>query len=438
MGKEADTQKAIWEGLGAIKTLIDDQWFWRVWTLQESVLPSCLLMSNGTVMDFRFCNLIKWMYGALGTKFLDDHCGDARYLWIHPGAGVVNDEGWWMVSQGFLHATENGCAQQGELHPLEALVITKFRRTGREINKPRGAYGIINEQWHVLEENDFKKAWEEMVDKYINRENPDLAPLITMAITTSMQRTWGAGESERMGSVVPDHKWINKTAKLSQGTLNFTASGISRIKEVPVRATDGGGLDFVLMIFKTLMGDLTSEAIEIPIAKAMPYGDGSGELDSMTYNLRILRDQHHVDVSSILSLISRAVNHLKRHVSQSVQQTYSNLEDLDQEIFPFANAVSSGLWEIFCGWDRWIVVAQLVEEGPSQTFLAWFPKVDENEEPESVKEHLNRCLLLWTCPGSNKWAVIVEEVQGGYRKFGIAFVDSEHPGPKTDVVVLVV
>ncbi|KAK7446306.1 hypothetical protein VKT23_014512 [Stygiomarasmius scandens] len=394
-GKESNTRKVVWEGLGAIQDFISDEWFSRVWTLQEAVLPSRLLTSNGATIDFKFCDLIEWTYIALGTQVLNSRSGDAHYPWIHPGAGVVNDKGWWMVSQGFLLTTKDGRARDRKLHPLEALIITRNRNTGHEIDKLRGTYGIIDEQWHVLEENDFKKAWETTVDKYIEREEPDVAPLVTMAVTASTPRTWGAGDSKYMGSVVPRLGNVNRTATLSQGVLSLTVSGVSKIKGAPTRAT--------------------------------AYGDGSGELALMISDLRTLKDQHHIDISSALLLLNRAVNH-------ATQKIHNTLEELEEAISPNYNAVSSGLREVFSGWDRWIVVTG---QGSSQAaFLAWFPRTDESEKAESVKKRLDGCSLLWSYSGSNEWAVIVEGDPKAFKKVGIAFVNSKHQGPEAKVVVI--
>ncbi|THU84413.1 hypothetical protein K435DRAFT_870299 [Dendrothele bispora CBS 962.96] len=400
--KKIDTLKKVWEGLDDIKTLLEDQWFSRIWTLQEAVLPRRLYTSNGATMDFGFCRLIDWTYTALGNETLNGNlCEEVEYSWIHPGEGVVNDQGWREVSQGFLCAINNDRARRAELHPLEALVITKFRKSRYEIDKLRGVYGMIDKRWHVFEETDFKRAWEATTVKYITDrpagELPDLAPLVTMSVTKDLETplTWGAGESERMASVVPQRKWTNKSGN-TKLVLHLTASGICKISSYGTAA----------------------------------YGDGSGELGELIWNL----SQVGGDISAILSLLTRAVHHSEvRMTSNGID----GLQEVTQDIGD-ANAVSSGLREIFTGWDRWIVSCT---NGPLQgrAFLAWFPRKDEEEKSLTTKARLDRCSLLWSCPGHNEWAVIVELVDGQtsvYRKVGIAFVDSEHPGPEVDVIVV--
>ncbi|THU84403.1 hypothetical protein K435DRAFT_806715 [Dendrothele bispora CBS 962.96] len=254
--KKIDTRKKVWEGLGAIQTLLKDQckdqWFWRVWTLQEAVLPRRLYTSKGATMDFEFCRLIDWTYTALGTRILNGKLSEAvKYSWIHPGEGVVNDKRWWQVSQGFLCAIRDDRARRAELHPLEALVITKFRETRYEIDRLRGVYGMIDKRWHVFEEADFNRAWEAIAVKYITDrpagEHPDLAPLVTMSVTRDLGTTltWGAGEPERMGSVVPQQRWTNKSAKLA---LNLTASGICKISSYGTGAYGDGSRPLRILI----------------------------------------------------------------------------------------------------------------------------------------------------------------------------------------------
>ncbi|THU76211.1 hypothetical protein K435DRAFT_879547 [Dendrothele bispora CBS 962.96] len=198
-----------------------------------------------------------------------------------------------------------------------------------------------------------------------------------------------------MASVVPQQKWTNKSGN-TKLVLHLTASGICKISSYGTAA----------------------------------YGDGSGELGKLIWNL----SQVGGDISAILSLLTRAVHHSEvRMTSNGID----GLQEVTQDIGD-ANAVSSGLREIFTGWDRWIVSCT---NGPLQgrAFLAWFPRKDEEEKSLTTKARLDRCSLLWSCPGHNEWAVIVELVDGQtsvYRKVGIAFVDSEHPGPEVDVIVV--
>ncbi|THU89497.1 hypothetical protein K435DRAFT_802703 [Dendrothele bispora CBS 962.96] len=100
--------------------------------------------------------------------------------------GGVNDgHGMDMLSMAVLYT---------DLHPLEALVITKFRESRYEIDKLRGVYGMIDERWHVIEETDFERAWEATTIKYITDrpagEHPDLAPLVTISVTKDLKTTW--------------------------------------------------------------------------------------------------------------------------------------------------------------------------------------------------------------------------------------------------------
>jgi hypothetical protein len=108
--------KADWDGFADIDMFITDDWFWRVWTLQETVIPATttplgtvvtapapftsarLLTSDGAPMDvLGLCDVIAWTYTALGKLPYTSVTG--KYSWIHPGAGVVNDHGkWWMMA----------------------------------------------------------------------------------------------------------------------------------------------------------------------------------------------------------------------------------------------------------------------------------------------------------------------------------------------------
>jgi hypothetical protein len=244
--KLRSTLYAVWEGLGDIDNVIHqahDLWFWRVWTLQEAVVPmvfSRLITSDGAEMNLPLlCDLVDWTYAALGTKTLSSDCGDSQYDWIHPGEEIVNDHGWWKVSDNLKVAMEY---RNHPIHPLQLLNITRFRQCFRPVDRLRGAYAIIDESWHVdpidveKEVNEdpremgqdekemrlFELTWEKTVDKYVTREDPDCAPLLTMRVTDAPNRTWGIGgvqanpwvETYKVGSVTVEFgKWINRTGK---------------------------------------------------------------------------------------------------------------------------------------------------------------------------------------------------------------------------------
>ncbi|KAG8801237.1 hypothetical protein FRC17_006693 [Serendipita sp. 399] len=485
--KSASTRRAVWEGLGDIDNVVHqdhDLWFWRVWTLQEAVIPTVftrrLITSDGTQMNLPvLCDLIDWTYAALGTKALDTSCGDAQYDWIHPGAGVVNDRGWWIVSDNLKAAMSY---REHPIHPLQLLNITRFRHCFRPVDRLRGAYGIMDESWHIdpieaekeankgvllsskgdvnegvlsnpntslwfrirnfltkhlgcfgheessnnevagrdeRERRLFEITWEKTVDKYIEREEPDCAPLLTMRVTDVQKRTWGIGEvqtdswveTHKIGSVTAEFgKWINRTAQLVyegplKGSLRLRASGVDRIKEV--KCNDA-------------------------------YGDGSGELFKILKTLNSLVEEDY-DISSILTILQRAVDSSQRHegeeeVAGSDTERVDGdtpkevLKKLESVIRQNANAVSSGLRAVFNGWDRWIVSTE-----DRRAYLVWFPwRQDPNQ-----RDRLSNCSLIWPSPGHNEWAFIGEGgVEQGYKKVGIAFVDSTHPGPETPIVVL--
>ncbi|KAG8793223.1 hypothetical protein FRC17_008479, partial [Serendipita sp. 399] len=147
-----ETLQAVWQCLGDIDEVIHESqgsWFWRVWTLQEAVVPkkARLRTTDGTEMNLPLlCDLIDWTYSALGTRTLNTSCGDARYDWIHPGQGVVNDRGWWVVSDNLKMAMSY---RSSPIHPLQLLNITRFRKCFRPVDRLRGAYAMLDENWQV-------------------------------------------------------------------------------------------------------------------------------------------------------------------------------------------------------------------------------------------------------------------------------------------------
>ena len=161
------------------------------------------------------------------------------------------------------------------------------------------------------------------------------------------------------------------------------------------------------------------------------YGDGSGELFKILGTLRSLVEEY--DISSILTILQRAVDLSQRHneavpgSTAQVDTAKEVLRRLESVIKQNANAVSSGLRGVFNGWDRWIVATE-----DRRAFLVWFPL---RQDP-AQRDRLGKCSLIWTSPGHNDWAFVGEGGEEGCRKVGIAFVNSTHPGPETPILVL--
>jgi len=229
--EQPETLKQVWLGLGDIDTAVGgeggDQWFWRGWTLQETILPPRLLTSEGTVMRVKaFCELIDWTYTALGKGILDDHDSTLpSYPWIHPGAGIVNDKGWWRVSQSLRLAFS---FKNTPLDPLQALAVTAHREISPRHMKDTlfAAYGMIDSKWHVMDDDKYTldDVWRLTVDNYIQAK--DIAPLLAMAVTDTDHRTWAAGKAKYMGTVIPSAgKWLNPTGmRVVSSIANFCFS----------------------------------------------------------------------------------------------------------------------------------------------------------------------------------------------------------------------
>lgn len=395
-GGNPQTLQKIWQGLGDIDRVVGsadaskgDQWFWRVWTLQETLLPPLLFTSTGTPMHISlFCDFIDWTYIALAKRILDNN-GPASYNWIHPGHGVVNDNGWWMLSHSLGLAKSLG----DNLDPLQALAVTANRQISPDHPKDTlfAAYGLIGEKWHVkdMPEYTFDDVWRLTVSIYV--QDHDLAPLLAMAVTTTDHMTWAAGRARYTGSVIPKAGvWKNPTAKMDGYRLQLSVPEVSKITLIP-------GND-------------------------VAYGDGSGELSKLLDALGSLKAKKY-DISSVTALLIRAIEQAK------VSRTGDSLEELTRTIrdhgIAQANAVSSGLRAVFNGWDRWFVTTDR-----KQVFLAWIP----DEDP---KAWLNaKGSLLWSLSDGNEWAAIVEGDLNGCKKRGLAFTNSFKPSSTSQAVVL--
>jgi hypothetical protein len=186
---------------------------------------------------------------------------------------------------------------------------------------------------------------------------------------------------------------------------------------------------------------LKASAIE-PIAMVIgdrSIGDGSGEL--MWLFELIIHLRKSFDISSIVTLLFRAAEYCLRHRVRGEEEdkyftsakealengdTRRALEYLCFMHLRDTNAFSTGLREVFNGWDRWIVTT---EDG--RAYLTWFPWRDNIDR-------LRKCHLIWTCPNHNDWALLGEPTAeaGHYRKVGIAFVNSSNTKDGNLVTIL--
>ncbi|PVG03907.1 hypothetical protein CPB86DRAFT_309980 [Serendipita vermifera] len=207
-GNSLNTRKAVWEGLGGINDVMQDDWFRRVWTLQEAVVPLVssrrLITSSGTDMQFgTLGDLVDWTSSELSMGRLD---GDPPYDWVHRGQGVVIDRDWCHIIEYLKEALNY---KKIAIHPLSVLNITRDRACSRAVDRLRGAYAILDTNWHIdpLEaekeaskntdlntteyyERVFQVTWQMTVNKYINQKIPDCAPLLSMRVTQFPSRTW--------------------------------------------------------------------------------------------------------------------------------------------------------------------------------------------------------------------------------------------------------
>jgi len=403
-GWNGDVDKAItadWDGLGAIDAFISDGWFWRVWTLQETVIPltttpldtvvtnpapyTCarLLTSDGTPIDVRgLCDLIGWTYIALAKLPFTSVTG--KYSWIHPGAGIVNDHGsWWQVTI-LNEAVQLGA---GPLHPIQAMLLTRYRETKYPMDRLNGVYALLDAKWHISA-TEPKDAYKKLADKYIAEKEGAL--LVSMGVN-QQTRTWAAAtdpDSEFASFVAPGGDYTLISATVTGDTLSLKAAGL----------------------------------IQVTVKGTKAYGDGSGELTIRLIPDVAQFDAAGVDISSIVALVVLAATSRIESPLNSLQliQSFTGASTSN------ANSLSSALRAAFSGWNRWIITFP-VPGGKTKAVLAWLPFHNTTAAYS----------LLWLKNGVNKWAVIVQgDAQNGYKKVGIAFVDSAPMGATTDVTLL--
>ena len=232
-GQQPQTQEAVWKGFGDVDDFIGgrkgDQWFWRVWTLQETLLPPRLLTSEGIELRLDpFCRFVDWTYVALSKGILNNDQSELpHYEWIHPRQGIVNNNDWWKLSKRLRIGIGMFQSLGVTIDPLQALEITAFRQTSASYPKDAlfAAYGLMDSKWYIEDRIDYTldDVWRLTVAKLIEH---NLSPLLAMAITTRGHMTWAAGRTRYMGEVIPTASKISKG--IGQSALSHQFFDFSR------------------------------------------------------------------------------------------------------------------------------------------------------------------------------------------------------------------
>ncbi|CAG8731975.1 5383_t:CDS:2, partial [Acaulospora colombiana] len=353
----------------------------------------------------------------LSTGNLD---GYPKYDWVHPGQGMVIDR----IDRGWS--------------PIETL------------KEALSAYAILNEIWHIdplraekeaskdialstqdYHEKIFHVTWQMTVNKYINRKIPDCTPLLSMRVTQFPSRTWDCAPWLPDSITHPENgtwnpapwlKWKNVTESMNDDWgISVVGRPVGEFRIEYGRYTNSTA-ELVLDDGPT-KGSLRLKASAIKkiaqIKFGRSFGDGSGEV--MRLLKLIIQLQKEYDISAIVILLLRAAEYTLRHRVQggaedkyfaSARAALGNgntrqvLEYLCFMQLRDGNAFSTGLREVFNGWDRWLVITE-----DNRAYLTWFPWGTQIDR-------LSKCHLIWTCPGHNEWALLGEPTPeaGQYRK----------------------
>jgi len=213
-----------WDALPAIKELLMDNWFYRVWTLQECLLPlrttpfdseitldppynpSRLITADGGLVDIRsLSELITWTYFKLATSFRT--ATPSVHPWIHPGDlnpidrlipyNRKEERTWWKTALlGYAVARD-----PRQMHPILGLHILQDRSVSYAYDRCTGLQAL-NPGWRisvdVLAQRQqgedvmaLDDACDDLADEYVERK--EAALLLSMVIGTERKkRFWAA------------------------------------------------------------------------------------------------------------------------------------------------------------------------------------------------------------------------------------------------------
>ncbi|KAG1777398.1 hypothetical protein EV702DRAFT_1005148 [Suillus placidus] len=256
----------IWESIAVLDAVIGDEWFWRVWTYQELLLPNKHILSDGQELRVDLLRrLLDWYHKILRNGSLNKPQGGTDYDFIHPGKELVISapRNWQTRNLRFQTRMKEELEQNGHVNLISLIWQASHKQSMYPVDRLLGLYGLLSDKEKVpinpSEASDLSTAalesmWARVMAKAItlgrvwpllhDSPEPDAAegrhwmPHIT-APTLWNERFPGAALAGLYPETINHHN--HKDMKITNNGLHIAVRFVGCVMGTSINIGDGGG-----------------------------------------------------------------------------------------------------------------------------------------------------------------------------------------------------
>lgn len=399
----------IWASIPMLDRVITNKWFWKMWTLQELLVPGRHVLLDGQVLlVVRLRGIVAWYRSNLLNKSLKKPPGGTDYDYIHPDHEVVISKNWEAEKMGWnlIHDFK----EKGYVDLVLAVYGSRDKGCKLHIDRLLGIYGLLHESetvenYSVAEDSleALNNLWKAIIHKAIlaNKVWPLLHDLFPR-------------EEALLGD-----RWIPQMTTLHTEPITF---------ESYPEVLDHRNHSRLLISRKGL--EISVRVIGQVVGTSVSIGDGGGERNKLfiwTWALAA----HGLNCAPIIQQFKTGIAHSSRNASSEQIEQWNEAIDralaapsLDEclRIYEEAELRIKLLyaWDIR-GWDRSILVVHINGQKP-MVCLAWCHRTDRPQV------EAGKCWVLdvSTNPISHvkRWVIANHTGEATFRKIGTV---SSHP-----------
>lgn len=150
MDADASVQEnawSIWESIAVLDAVIGDEWFWRVWTYQEFLLPRKHILLDGQELRVDLLRrLLDWYHKILRNGSLTKPQGGTDYDFIHPGKELVISAPRNWQTRNLRFQMKEELEQNGHVNLISLIWQTSHKQSTYPIDRLLGLYGLLSDK----------------------------------------------------------------------------------------------------------------------------------------------------------------------------------------------------------------------------------------------------------------------------------------------------
>ena len=399
----------IWASIAMVDLVITNKWFWKMWTLQELLIPEHHVLLDGQVLSVdRLRQIVSWYRSILLNRSLKKSPGGTDYDYIHPDVEVVISKNWEAEKMGWNLVHD--LREKGYVDLVLAVYGSRDKTCKLHIDRLLGIYGLLHESETV--EN--YSATEDSLDAL----NALWKAMMHKAILAN--KVWPLLHDLFLREEAPlGDKWIPQMTTLHTEPITFESypSTLDHKNHGRLTISEKG-----LEISVRVVGQVIGTSVSI--------GDGGGERNKLFIWTWALAS-HGLNCDPIIEQFKAGISHSSKDASPEQIEMWDQAIDralaaptLDEclKIYEEAELRIKLLyaWDIR-GWDRSILVVHVKGKKPT-VCLAWCHRTDRPQV------EAGKCWVLDVTTESvskvKRWVIANHTGQATFRKIGTV---SAHP-----------